>query len=105
MESKLMAWITITERVQTSLPQLLFDLLFAGKLTVGGREVRIDSLVLPVVTREADHLLWSFHEPLRVSTVGPDSRINEIKQYRDKITIAIFPWCFYTVFWDDKTQT
>ncbi len=99
-----MAWITITERVQTSLPQLLFDLLFAGKLIVGGREVRIESLVLPVVTRVADHLLWSFHEPLRISTPGPDSRINEIKQYRDKITIAIFPWAFYTAFWDDNEK-
>lgn len=71
-------------------------------MTIGGRVFHIDNPVLPVVVRESDHIVWTFSDPLRVSTPGPDGRINEIKQYADKITISVFPWAFVTIFIDDK---
>ena len=97
-----MSWIKITERVQSSVPSLLFKLIHGGEVTIGGRAFRIDNPVLPVVERKDDYLLWTFSEPLRVSTPGPDGRINEIKQYADKITISVFPWAFVTILISDK---
>jgi hypothetical protein len=78
--------------VQSSIPSLLFDLFHSGKVSLGGRELRLDNPVLPVAVREADHIRWVFPEPVRVSTPGPDSRVREIKQYRDRITAEIWPW-------------
>lgn len=97
-----MSWIKITERVQSSIPGLLFKLIHGGEVTIGGRVFHIDNPVLPVVERKDDYVLWTFNEPLRVSTPGPDGRINEIKQYADKITISVFPWAFVTILIDDK---
>jgi len=45
-----------------------------------------------VAVLEADHIRWVFPEPVKVSTPGPDSRVTEIKQYRDRITAEIWPW-------------
>ena len=87
-----MSWIKITERVQSSIPGLLFDLWHGGSLVVGGRELRIDSLVLPVGVREADHIVWTFPEPVRVQTPGPDGKLSSIKQYRDRLEFSVFPW-------------
>lgn len=95
-----MSWIKITERVQSSVPAFLYDLLHGGKATIGGRELRIESLVLPVVSREADYLLWSFQEPVRVQTPGPDGKLSSIKQYRDRIELSVFPWAFVVVYFD-----
>jgi hypothetical protein len=33
-----------------------------------------------------------FPEPVKVSTLGPDSSLREVRQYRDKITADIWPW-------------
>lgn len=92
-----MSWIKITERVQSSIPGLLFDLLHGGRVSLGGREIRIESLVLPVARREADYILWEFPEPVRVATPGPDSKISIIKQYRDRIEFSVFPWAFIRI--------
>jgi hypothetical protein len=61
-------------------------------VTIGSRELRIESLVLPVGHREDDHIRWEFPSPVRVSTPGPDSRLSEVKQYRDRITFNVVPW-------------
>ena len=95
-----MSWIKITERVQSSLPAYVFELLHGGRLVIGGREFRIDNLVLPVVSREADYLLWEFPEPVRVSTPGPDGKLSAIKQYRDRVEFSVFPWAFVVVHFD-----
>lgn len=92
-----MSWIKITERVQSSIPGLLFDLLHGGRVSLGGREIRIESLVLPVARREDDYILWEFLEPVRVATPGPDSKISIIKQYRDRIEFSVFPWAFIRI--------
>jgi hypothetical protein len=86
------AWIKITERVQSLVPAFLYDLLHGGVVTIGSRELRIESLVLPVGRREADHILWEFPEPVRVSTPGPDGKLSSIKQYRDRLEFSVFPW-------------
>lgn len=98
----LMSWIKITERVQSSVPAFIYDLLHGGKATIGGRELRIESLVLPVGRREADHILWEFPEPVRVSTPGPDSRLSAIKQYRDKITFNVVPWASVEILFNES---
>ena len=87
-----MAFLRITERVTTPVPAILFDLLHGGKVTIGGRVIRLEDPVLPAVVREADHLRWVFSKPVRVSTPGPDSSVTEIKQYRDRIEFSVWPW-------------
>ena len=87
-----MAWIKITERVQSSVPAFLYDLLHSGVATIGGRELRIESLVLPVGVRESDHIRWEFPEAVRVQTPGPDGKLSSIKQYRDRLEFSVFPW-------------
>ena len=59
---------------------------------MGGRELYLDEVAMPVPVRESDHIRWVFPEPIKVSTPGPDSSLREIKQYRDKITATIWPW-------------
>ena len=59
---------------------------------MGGRELRLDNPVLPVAVRETDHIRWVFPTPIKVATPGPDSSVKEIKQYRDRITVEIWPW-------------
>ena len=71
---------------------LLFDLIHGGRVSLGGREIRLVNPVLPVAVRKPDHILWTFPEPIKVSTPGPDSSLREIRQYRDKITAEIWPW-------------
>jgi hypothetical protein len=39
-----------------------------------------------------DYIEWTFAEPVRVSTPGPDSRISVVKQYRDRIEFSVRPW-------------
>ena len=33
-----------------------------------------------------------FPEPVKVSTPGPDSRLSEIRQYKDRIEFDVWPW-------------
>tara|TARA_R110000822_G_scaffold288333_1_gene409644 strand:- start:753 stop:1004 length:252 start_codon:yes stop_codon:yes gene_type:complete len=73
-------------------PGLLFDLFHGGRVSVGGRELYLAEAALPVPVRETDHIRWVFPSPVRVSTPGPDSRLREIKQYRNKIVAEIWPW-------------
>ena len=80
------------DKVQSSIPGLLFDLFHGGSVTIGGRELRLENPVLPQAVREVDHIRWVFSEPIKVSTPGPDSRLREIKQYRDRITAELWPW-------------
>ena len=81
-----------TDKVQSAVPGLLFDLFHQGRVSLGGRELRLDNPVLPVPIRESDHIRWLFPSPVKVSTPGPDSSLREIKQYRDRIEATIWPW-------------
>ena len=80
------------DRVQSSIPGLLFDLFHGGRVSLGGRELRLENPGLPVAVRESDHIRWVFPTPVKVSTPGPDSSVREIKQYRDKIVAEVWPW-------------
>ena len=80
------------QQLKSLIPGLLFDLFHGGSVTIGGRELRLENPVLPQAVREVDHIRWVFSEPIKVSTPGPDSRLREIKQYRDRITAELWPW-------------
>ncbi len=82
----------ITERVQSPVNALLFDLFHAGKVSFGGREIRLSKPVVPTAVIERDCLVWTFPEPVKVSTPGPDSRLREIRQYRDRVEFELWPW-------------
>ena len=81
-----------TDRVESKIPGLLFDLIHGGRVSLGGRELRLDNPALPVPIREVDHIRWVFPTPVKVSTPGPDSSVREIKQYRDRVEATIWPW-------------
>jgi hypothetical protein len=82
----------ITERVQSPVNALLFDLFHSGSVSLGGRSIRLDNPALPVAVRKDDHVLWVFPEPVKVSTPGPDARLREVRQYRDRIEFSVRPW-------------
>jgi hypothetical protein len=54
--------------------------------------VYLDRPSLPTPTRQADHVRWTFAEPLKVETPGPNSRIREVRQFRDHIELTVYPW-------------
>ena len=81
-----------TDKVQSPVPGLLFDLIHGGRVSLGGRELRLDNPALPVPVKEVDHIRWVFPSPVKVSTPGPDSSLREIKQYRDRIDFELWPW-------------
>ena len=80
------------DRVESKVPGLLFDLIHSGRVSLGGRELRLENPALPVPVKESDHIRWVFASPVKVSTPGPDSSVREIKQYRDRITAEVWPW-------------
>ena len=78
--------------MQSAVPGLLFDLIHTGRVSLGGRELRLENPALPVPVKEADHIRWVFKTPVKVSTPGPDSSVREIKQYRNRIVAEVWPW-------------
>jgi hypothetical protein len=86
------AFLHITEQVKTSALQVFFDLFHAGRLTVGGREIRLERPVLPEIVRVDDHLELRFPSPIKVQTPGPDSRISVVKVWRNRIEFSVWPW-------------
>jgi hypothetical protein len=38
-----------------------------------------------------------FPEPVKVSTPGPDSRLSEIRQYKDRIEFSVWPFADVTI--------
>ncbi len=88
-----MALLRIHQQIRTAANATIFDLFHAGMVTVSGIDIRLDRLsVLPVPVRKIDHISWQLQTPIRVSTPGPDSRITEIRQYRDRIEFSVWPW-------------
>jgi hypothetical protein len=88
-----MALLRIHQQIHTAANATIFDLFHAGMVTVSGIDIRLDRLsVLPVPVRKIDHISWQLQTPIRVSTPGPDSRITEIRQYRDRIEFSVWPW-------------
>jgi hypothetical protein len=59
--------------------------------------VYLDRPALPEPVRERDHVRWVFREPVRVDTPGPDARLTEIRQYRDRIEFTIWPFMDVTI--------
>ena len=80
------------QQIQSPVPGLLFDLFHGGSVSIGGRELRLDRPAVPVPVVDGDCLRWVFPEPVKVSTPGPDSRVSEIRQYRDRIEFDVWPW-------------
>ena len=48
--------------------------------------------MVPTAVIEGDCLVWTFPEQVKVSTPGPDSRLREVRQYRDQIEFELWPW-------------
>ena len=78
--------------MQSAVPALLFDLIHSGRVSLGGRELRLENPALPVPVKESDHIRWVFPSPVKVSTPGPDSSVREIRQYRDRIEFSVGIW-------------
>lgn len=57
----------------------------------------LDHPALPDAVREADHIRWVFREPISVETPGPNSKLREVRQYRDRIEFTVFPWADVTI--------
>ncbi len=92
-EGSVMALLRIHQQIHTAANATIFDLFHVGTVTVSGVDIRLDRLsVLPVPVRKIDHISWQLQTPIRVSTPGPDSRITEIRQYRDRIEFSVWPW-------------
>jgi len=85
-------------RINETLPyaaanEMLFDLFHGGKCSVAGREIYLENPTLPVAIKLQDCILWRFPSPVKVSTPGPDSTLSDIRQYRDRIELELWPWC------------
>jgi hypothetical protein len=78
--------------VQSSANALLFDLITGRAVDLGGQEVRLSPGHIPQPSVVGDCVVWTFEKPVRVSTPGPDARINEIRQYRDCVSFEVWPW-------------
>ena len=91
----------ITEQVQSPVNAVLFDLMHQGQVSLGGREIRLDRLALPVPVKRADHVEWRFAEPVRVSTPGPDSKVTTVRQYRDRIEFEVGIWASVVVYFNE----
>lgn len=92
-EGSVMALLRIHRQIHTAANATIFDLFHAGQISVSGVDIRLDRLsVLPVPVRKSNYISWQLQTPIRVSTPGPDSRITEIRQYRDKIEFSVWPW-------------
>ncbi len=61
-------------------------------MSLGGREIRLAKPVVPTAVINGDCLVWTFAEPVKVSTPGPDSRLREVRQYRDRIEFDVGMW-------------
>lgn len=92
-----MAISRVTLEVKRTVPDLLFDLFHTGRLAFGGHEVYLARPVLPEIVREADHIRWVFREPISVETPGPNSKLREVRQYRDRIEFQLWPWAEVTI--------
>ena len=64
---------------------------------MGGYSVRLEKPALPVPTKAIDHIRWTFGDPVKVSTPGPDASITEIRQYRDRLELSVGMWAKITV--------
>ena len=80
------------QQIQSPVPGLLFDLFHGGAVSIGGRELRLARPAVPVPVIDGDCLRWTFPEPVKIETPGPDSSLREIRQYRDRIEATIWPW-------------
>ena len=92
-----MALLKITERHPTPANALIWELFHSGRIIVGGRELRLGSRDLPVPRVRGEAVVWRFQTSARVSTPGPDSQINEIWQYKDRLEFSVWPWASVTI--------
>jgi len=44
-----------------------------------------------------DHVRWVFDEPVKIETPGINSRLREVRQYRDRIEFSIGIWASVTI--------
>lgn len=87
-----MSFLKVRKRINSPVNALLYDLLREKQIDIGGQVISMGSTSFPQPTANVDHILWRFPEPVRVSTPGPDSRLSEIRQYRDRIEFEVWPW-------------
>lgn len=84
-------------KIQETLPyaeanRLVFDLFHGGRCTIKGHVLFLSEPLLPKPTKLQDCILWTFDRPVSVSTPGPDSDISDIRQYRDRLELTLWPW-------------
>ena len=87
-----MSLLKITQVMKSSANAMIFDLFHAGKVDVGGREIRLGSCALPAPVVQDNYIAWVFPQAVKVATPGPDSSVSEIRQYRDRIEFRVGLW-------------
>ena len=80
---------------------MLFDLFHAGRLEVSGRTLYLAKAALPEPVIESDRIRWVFREPIGVETPGPNSKLREVLQYRDRVELEIWPWASVVVRFEE----
>ena len=78
--------------MQSSANALLFDLITGRAAEVGGQEIRLFPGHIPQPSVQDDCVVWRFDKPVRVSTPGPDAKVSEVRQYRDRVEFSVWPW-------------
>ena len=83
--------------IQETLPyaaanQMLFDLFHEGRCTIKGHVILLSNPCLPKFTKLQDCLLWVFEHPITADTPGPNSDVSDIRQYRDRVEMTLWPW-------------
>jgi hypothetical protein len=76
-------------------------LFHGGTLEVGGRTLYLARPVLPDPVRESDRIRWVFREPIGVETPGPNSKLREVLQYRDRVELTVWPWAQVVVRFEE----
>ncbi len=91
-----MALLRITKTIPWSVPDQLFQLFHAGRLSIGGVDLFCDRTVPMDVVRESDHVRYVIGG-LKAETPGPNQSISEIRQYKDRIEIKVPFWAEVTL--------
>lgn len=92
-----MSLLNITIRKPNAGNAILWELFHTGKTTIDGREIRLGTRELPTPRIQGAAVVWEFDKAVKVATPGPDANLNEIRQYKDRIELSVWPWANVTI--------